>query len=297
MTALFKKHSVVSSYLLIILGTGMMAIAYQCVLDPIGLVTGGFTGLGIIIRNLTLDVVEGGVPLWVTNTALNIPVFILAYITIGKKFVGRTLFGAIMLSVWLAVIPFTDIAQGDYLLGAIFGGLFTGAGMGFVLKANCTTGGTDMVAALVQRLALKHHSVVHILFVVDGLVVVAGLFVFGVRATLYAIVAIFITTKVSDAVLDGFKSSKAAYIISEFYEPIANQIMVELDRGVTGLNAKGMYTGNGKCVLYCVVSKKEIVRVKEIVRDIDPNAFVILSDVHEVLGEGFIEYTKENQLS
>lgn len=297
MTKLFKKHSIVSAYLLIIIGTGLMAIAYQCVLDPIGLVTGGFTGLGIIIRNLTLNLVEGGIPLWITNTVLNIPVFVLAYVAIGKKFVGRTLFGAIMLSVWLAVIPYTDIAQGDYLLGAVFGGLFTGAGMGLVLKANCTTGGTDMVSALVQKLALKHQSVVHILMVVDGMVIVAGLFVFGMRATLYAIVSIYIATKVSDAVLDGLKASKAAYIISEYYEPIANQIMVELDRGVTGLDAQGMYTGNNKCVLYCVVSKKEIVRVKEIVGDIDPNAFVILSDVHEVLGEGFVEYTKENQLS
>lgn len=297
MKKLFKKHSVITAYLLIILGTASMAFAYQCVLDPIGLVTGGFTGLGIIIKNLTTEIIEGGVPLWVTNTALNIPVFILAYIALGKKFVGRTLFGAIMLSVWLAVIPSVDLTQGDYLLAAIFGGLFTGAGMGFVLKANCTTGGTDMVAALVQKLILKHRSVVHILMVVDGLVVLAGLFVFGMHATLYAIVSIFITSKFSDALLDGFKSSKAAYIISDCYEAIANQIMIELDRGVTGLDAQGMYTGNDKCVLYCVVSKKEIVRVKEIVRDIDPKAFVIVSDVHEVLGEGFIEYTKENQLS
>ena len=276
MKKLFKKHSVIAAYLLILVGTALMAVAYQCVLDPIGLVTGGFTGLAIIIKNLTQEVVEGGIPLWVSNTVLNIPVFILAYIAIGRKFVGRTLFGAIMLSVWLAVIPSVDLAQGDYLLATIFGGLFTGAGMGLVLKANSTTGGTDMVAALVQRLAMKHQSVVHILMIVDGMVVIAGMFVFGMRATLYAIVSIF---------------------ISEYDEPIANQIMVELDRGVTGLDAHGMYTGNNKCVLYCVVSKKEIVRVKEIVKDIDPNAFVILSDVHEVLGEGFIEYTKENQIS
>lgn len=296
MVRLFKKHSVIAAYLMIILGTALLAIAYQCVLLPIGLVTGGFTGIGIIINNLTQGIMEGGVPLWVTNTALNIPVFVLAYLTIGKKFVGRTLFGTIMLSVWLAIIPEVDFPQGDFLLATLFGGFFTGVGMGLVLKANCTTGGTDMVAALVQRLAMRHHTVVHILFAVDGLVVLAGLFIFGLRATSYAIVAIFITTKASDAVLDGFKSSKAAFIISEYYEPIANQIMVELDRGVTGLDARGMYTGGEKCVLYCVVSKKEIVRVKEIVRDIDPKAFVILSDVHEVLGEGFIEYTKENQI-
>ena len=118
---------------------------------------------------------------------------------------------------------------------------------------------------------------------------IAGLFVFGVHAVLYAIVAIFVTSKVSDALMEGLKFSKAAFIITDHYEQVAKRIMTELERGVTGLRAKGMYSGAEKCMLYCVVSKKEIVQVKEIVREVDPDAFVIVSDAREVLGEGFQE--------
>ena len=128
--------------------------------------------------------------------------------------------------------------------------------------------------------------------ILDGIIVLCGFYVFGIRAALYAIVAIFITSKVSDGLMEGFKFSKAAYIITNQYELVAKKIMEELDRGVTGLKAKGMYSGEEKCMLYCVVSQKEIVRVKEIVAEVDPGAFVIVSDAREVLGEGFQEYVK-----
>lgn len=276
----------------IILGTGIMALGIQCIYDPAGLVTGGFSGLAIVIRSVTAGWVRGGVPLWLTNLVLNIPVFIVAFFRMGKKFIGRTLFGTALLSVWLYAIPQVDLAQGDYLLAALFGGAFSGIGMGFVFKAKATTGGTDMVAALIQK-SLRHYSVVTIMQFVDGIVVLIGLFVFGIRPTLYAVVAIAVTTKVSDTFLEGFKHSKAAYIITNRYEEVAVRIMEGLDRGVTGLDARGMYTQDKKCVLYCVVSRKEIVEVKEIVNAVDPEAFVIVSDVREVLGEGFLEYSKD----
>ena len=126
--------------------------------------------------------------------------------------------------------------------------------------------------------------------VLDAAIVILGLYVFGLRPTLYAVVSIFVSTKISDAFLEGFKTSKAAFIITNRYEEVAERLMDELDRGVTGLHAQGMYTEEKKCVLYCVVSRKEIVRVKEIVNDVDSSAFVIVSDVREVLGEGFLEY-------
>lgn len=284
-----SRKKTVLAYLSILFGTGVMAFAIQCIYDPIGLVTGGFTGISIIIKNLTASVWQGGLPLWFSNILLNIPVFILSYLLLGRKFVGRTLFGTLMLSAWLYVIPTVDIVGGDYVLASLFGGLFSGVGMGFVLKGNATTGGTDMVAALIQ-LKMRHRSVAQIMQFVDGAVVLVGMFVFGVHPALYAIVAVYIVTKVSDAVLDGFHYSKAAYIITDHHEEIAQTLMKELDRGVTGLYAKGMYTGHEKCVLYCVVSKKQMVILKDIVVKIDPNAFVIVSDVHEVLGEGFQEY-------
>ena len=269
-------------YLFIFMGTGIMALAIQCIFEPIGLVTGGFSGIAIIIRKMTAGIVEGGVPLWLTNLALNVPVFIAALIIKGRKFLGRTVIGTVLLSFWLYVIPQVDLTQGDYMLSAVFGGVITGIGIGFVLLAKATTGGTDMVSALIQKY-VRHYSVVQILQVIDGMVVLAGLYVFGLKPALYAIVAIFITSK------EGMKYSKAAFIITDYYKEIADAIMTQLDRGLTGLDATGMYSGDKKTVLYCVVSKKEIVELKDIVAKIDPKAFVIVTDAREVFGEGFLE--------
>lgn len=291
MQKFFYKRSKVWDYILLIVGTGLLAMSIQCVFDPIGLVTGGFSGIAIIVKALTENLIPGGVPLWLTNLALNVPVFLVAYKVKGKRFIGRTLAGTFLLSAWLYVIPSIDVTQGDYILAAVFGGVLCGAGMGMILLAKATTGGTDMVATLIQHY-VKHYSIVRILQILDALVVLCGLYVFGIRAALYAMVAIFITSKVSDALMEGFKFSKAAFIISDKYELVAKCILEDLDRGVTGLKARGMYSGDDKCMLYCVVSQKEIVRVKEIVAEVDPDAFVIVSDAREVLGEGFLEYSK-----
>ena len=275
-------------YLFIFMGTGIMALAIQCIFEPIGLVTGGFAGMASIIRKMSAGMGEGGVPLWLTNLALNVPVFIAALIIKGRKFLGRTVIGTVLLSFWLYVIPQVDLTQGDYMLSAVFGGVITGIGIGFVLLAKATTGGTDMVSALIQKY-VRHYSVVQILQVIDGMVVLAGLYVFGLKPALYAIVAIFITSKVSDALMEGMKYSKAAFIITDCYKEIADAIMTQLDRGLTGLDATGMYSGDKKTVLYCVVAKKEIVELKDIVAKIDPTAFVIVTDAREVFGEGFLE--------
>ncbi len=291
MQKFFYKRSKVWDYIMLVIGTGLVATSIQCIYDPISLVTGGFTGLAIIVKAVTAVVVPGGVPLWLTNIALNVPVFLLALKVKGKRFIGRTLIGTFLLSAWLYVIPPIDLTQGDYILAAVFGGVIGGTGMGLVLLAKATTGGTDMVATLIQHY-MRHYSIVQIMQILDALVVLCGFYVFGIRAALYAIVAIFITSKVSDTLMEGFKFSKAAYIITDKYELVAKHILEDLDRGVTGLMAKGMYSGADKCMLYCVVSQKEIVQVKEIVAEVDPNAFVIVSDAREVLGEGFLEYSK-----
>ena len=284
-----SRKNVIEAYLKIIIGTGIMGLAIKCIYDPISLVTGGFTGVAILVKKLTEAFVAGGIPLWLTNLALNIPVFLVAWGVKGKKFIGRTAVATVLLSVWLYVIPEIDLVNGDYILASIFGGVLTGIGLGMIFWANATTGGTDMVSALIQ-MKLKHYSIAQILQVLDGIIVLIGLYVFGLQPTLYAIVAIFIVSKVTDTMLEGMKFSKAAFIITEKYDEVARMIMTELDRGVTGLEARGMYSGDKKCMLYCVVSKKEIVSLKELVTRIDRNAFVIVGDVREVLGEGFIEY-------
>ena len=287
-----KKHGKVYDYAMIIIGTAILAFGIACFYDPIGLVTGGFSGLAIVIKHVTEVFIEGGIPLWLTNIGLNVPVFILAYFLKGKKFIGKTLFGTIMLSVWLYILPAINMPEGDLMIAALFGGLCSGAGIGFVIRVGATTGGTDMVSALLQ-LKIRHFSIVQILLVIDGIVVLLGMFVFGMRPTLYAIIGIVVQTKVSDLVVEGFNYSKAAYIITNEHEVVAERIMTELERGVTGLQAKGMYTKEDKCVLYCIVTQKEIIGLKDIVNEVDPSAFVIVSDVKEVLGEGFQEYKKE----
>lgn len=272
--------------LLIAVGSGLIGFAIQCFFDPVGLVTGGFTGLAIVIKDVTKALVPGGVPLWLTNLVLNVPVFFLAWLLMDRRFLGNTIFGTVMLSVWLYVIPPVRMAENDMLLASVFGGVFCGVGFGLVLRARATTGGTDMVAAIIQS-RLRQYSVMQVIQVIDDLIIILGFVTFGLRPTLYAVVAIFVQTKVSDAFLEGFKYAKAAYIITDKYDEVAHRILVELDRGVTGLEARGMYTNRSKCVLYCIVSKKEIIQVKEMVHEVDPNAFVIVSDVREVLGEGF----------
>ena len=276
-------------WILIIVGTGLMAWGIKCVYDPIGLVTGGFTGVAIIVKGVTERYIEGGVPLWLTNLVLNVPVFLIALHIKGKRFLRRTAVATVLLSAWLYVLPEFIIVENDYILAAVYGGVICGAGMGLILLARSTTGGTDMVAALIQH-KVRHYSIAQIMLVLDGLVVLIGLYMFGVQPALYAIVSIFISTKISDALMEGLKFSKAAFIISDKHELVAKAIMEEMERGITGLSAKGMYSGDGKCVLYCVVSKKEIVELKELVMNIDKRAFVIVSDAREVLGEGFLEY-------
>ncbi len=272
-------------------GTFLMALATQCAFDPIGLVTGGFLGLGIIVRNLTEGILAGGIPLWATNLALNIPLMLVGLLRKGGHYLGRTLFATALLSVWLSVIPSMDLAEGYYLLAALFGGIVYGAGMGLVFCAGTSTGGTDMVATLVQPL-FPQYSLARILQIIDAAVVLLGAYVFGIRPTLYAVVAIFIMARITDGVMIGFTHSDGVYIFSEEYEAVSVRIMEELDRGVTGLSARGMYTDRDRCLLYCVVSRKELYALKEMIHDVDPNAFVIVTDVREVFGEGFRTYQK-----
>lgn len=292
MQRILNKKSVVWDYIMVIIGTGLLATSIKCLYDPMGLVTGGFTGLCIVIKEVTEGIVDGGIPLWLSNLILNIPLFLVALKVKGKRFIWRTIIGTFLLSAWIYVIPAVDLTQQDYFLAAVFGGCIGGAGMGLILLGRATTGGTEMVAVLLQHF-VRHYSVVQIMQVLDAMIVLFGLYMFGIKAGMYAIVAIFVTTKVSDGLMEGFKYSKSAFIITDHYEAVADRVLQELDRGLTGLYAKGMYSGTDKCMLYCVVSKKQIVELKDIVSEIDPDAFVIVSDVREVLGEGFLEYNKQ----
>lgn len=270
-------------YILILIGASIMGFAIKNIYDPIGLVTGGASGVAIILKK------QFGVPLWLTNTAINIPLFAAAAKLKGWSFIKRTLLATVTLSVSLYVIPEMPFLMDDLFLTALFGGLITGAGAGIVFACQATTGGTDMLAAIIRRWLL-HYTLAQILQVLDAAIVLIGAGIFGVTYALYALIAIYAVSKVSDGIIEGMKYSKVAYIISDKSEEIAAAILKELERGVTALDARGMYSGNRKDVLFCVVSRKEIAQLKELVVGHDAQAFVIVSDAREVLGEGFIEY-------
>ena len=286
--SLVTKKKWYLDYLLIIVGTGLMALAINSVFDASGLVTGGFSGIAILVKRWTGGIVDGGIPLWLTNITLNIPLFLLGCKIRGFSFVKKALIGEISLSTWLALQPVWNIAGDDLLLAAVYGGVIQGIGIGLVFLGRGTTGGTDMMAALLQR-KLRHYSIAQIMQFIDGAIVLVGMYVFGVQKALYAIIAVYLVTKVSDSMIEGLKFSKQAYIITSKPDEISREIMDKLDRGVTGIHGKGMYSGQDKLLLYCVVGRKEIVALKELVDHIDPDAFVIVSDVREVHGEGFIE--------
>lgn len=280
-------------YLYIIVGVSFLAAAIVMVFDPLEMVLGGVTGIAIIIKAATTNMVVGGIPLWLTNILINIPLFVMAIFIKGKGFGARSLFATVYLSVALYGAQRLPVLTYDPLLGSIYGGVLGGVGLGLVFSAFSTTGGTDLAASLIQHL-MKHVSVARIMLLLDAVIIFSGVFIFGMEATLYAVISVFITAKVIDAILDGLHFSKAAFIISEHYKPIAENIMAELDRGVTGLDGEGMYTGLQKNVLFCVVSKREIVKLKELVKLADPKAFIIVTDVREVLGEGFKEYDHQS---
>lgn len=274
-------------YLLIIIGTGLMATAITSCFDAAGMVTGGFSGIAIIVKAGTKGLYGNGVPLWVTNLVLNVPVFILAAKIKGFSFVKKALMGDISLTVWLAVLPAWKLSE-DILLAALYGGILQGVGIGLVFLGGGTTGGTDLLAAIIQKY-MKHYSIAQVMQFVDGAVVVAGMYVFGVERALYAIIAVYLVTKVSDGIIAGLKFSKAVYIITDKPDEVSRMVMEDIDRGITGIRAKGMYSGNDKLMLFCVVGKKELVHLKEMIDEIDPKAFVIVGDAREVHGEGFIE--------
>ena len=228
-----------------------------------------------------------------TNTVLNIPLFILTYLVKGWKFMVRTLISTVALSLALYIIPEVPlIGDGDMLLSALFGGIITGVGTGLVFMNRATTGGTDMLAAVIQHY-MRHRSVAQILMVLDGLVVLCGALIFGVNAALYAVITVYLTSKISDTMIDGLKFSKIVYILSENNNEIARRILEEMGRGATALKARGMYTGEEKEMLFCVLGHREVPQIKDIIYEIDPRAFVIVSNANEVTGEGFLENYRE----
>lgn len=282
------KKRILKEYLFVAAGTTVLAMGINMFYEPNQLVIGGITGLGIVIDSYAMQLWSISIPLSVTNLILNLPLLLAAYYFLGKAFLGKTVFGTLFLSAALLYTKIIPVFSGDMTLIAVYGGVVCGAGLGLVFRGMGTTGGTDLAAAMIHRF-YNHISVSKAIFSMDAFIIVLGFFVFGSEKAMYAIISVYISSKCIDTILEGMSFSKAAFIISEKSSEISNSILMELERGVTALHGRGMYTEDEKDILLCVFSQKEITKVKELVQSADENAFILLTDVKEVLGEGFSE--------
>ena len=280
------KNENVLNYIYIIIGTTILAAGINVFFAKFKLVTGGVAGIAIIIQHIAKKFYGIGVPLWFTNIVINIPLLIIARKLKGREFVGKSMFAAAYLSFALFYTSFIPAPEVDILLVSIFGGVLVGTGLGLVLRASASTGGTDLAANII-KVYLKDISIAKIILAIDSTIILTGAFIFGVKKAMYALIATYIVTKVIDSILEGINYSKAVFIISNKSKEIAEILMKDLKRGVTGINATGMYTNGPKQVLYIVVGKNEIVPLQKMVKLIDTNAFITVADVREVSGEGF----------
>jgi len=275
------KWKVLQEYLFIVLGVLLTAVGLDMFLVPNRIAAGGVSGIATIIHYAAYF------PVGATMLAINIPLFMISVKRLGMGFGLRSLFGTIVLSLLIDImVPVVPVPTRDPLLASIYGGIIVGIGLGIVFRNRGTTGGTDLAAAVINNYMKLRVGVV--LFVIDASVIVtAGIVFKSAELALYALLTVFLTTRVIDIVQEGFGYAKAALIVSHKPEEVAEAILRKLDRGATALLGKGMYTGADRDVILSVVTRSEISTLKELVAGIDPMAFVILTDVHEVLGEGF----------
>lgn len=262
------------------LGVFVLAVGLIFFLEPNTIASGGVTGFAIGFKELT------NIPIYLTNLIINIPLFIIGVMVLGKNFGWKTLYSTALLSLFLKIIPSQAVTP-DLLLSSIFGGLVAGIGLGIVFKSGGTTGGTDLAGAILNKF-FPSLSLANFMMIIDLLVVVfAGIVTRNIEISFYSIIALFITVKVVDLMLEGFGYSKGFLIITDKPEEIGIKIMKDLDRGVTLFKGKGMYSKEDKDVMLCVVNRAQFTKTKDIVNDIDSNAFIMVVEVSEVLGEGF----------
>lgn len=282
------RHRPVRDYLWMTAGVLITAWALNAFLIPNRLAAGGVSGLATVLYYTALDL---GVtlPVGVQMLVMNIVLLTVAMRARGWRYAAKTIYGIVALSVAIDLsAPFVPhLAEGDYLLAALYGGALTGLGIGMVFKAGGTTGGTDIVAQLLSRKISLGQG--QLLLAVDAFVILLAGLKFGPELALYGAVAVFVMGAAIDLVLEGLRVEKAAFIISERSAAIGDAIMHDLGRGATALAARGMYSGEPREVIFTVVSRKEIDDLKQIVNAIDPGALLIISEVHEAIGEGFKE--------
>jgi uncharacterized membrane-anchored protein YitT (DUF2179 family) len=270
-------------------GLLITAYALDAFLIPNRIAAGGVSGLSTVIFYVLKDAGLPVVPVGVQMLVMNIVLLAVAIRLRGWRFGAKTIYGAVGLSLAVDLMaPFVRaLATGDHLLAVLWGGALSGIGMGIVFRVGGNTGGTDVVAQLLtKRVSL---GVGQLILLVDACVLLIAAIKFGPELALYGAVAVFVSTTTIDVVQEGLSTEKAAFVFSKHNDRIGPAILAELGRGATGFAARGLYTGDQQEVIFCVVSRRELDDLKNIIVALDPEAFLVISDVHEALGEGFKE--------
>lgn len=269
----------VLEYVYIIIGAAIIAVGFNVFLLPNEVASGGVSGISTILYGL-FDWKPGFV-----QYAFNIPLFIAGVIFLGKQFGARSLAGTLTLPLFVLLTASWEPATLNPLLGSLFGGISVGVGLGIVFRGRASTGGTDLAAQIIAK--YTGFTLGRSVMLIDGLIVLSAAVVFDIEKGLYALIGLFVTTKTIDIIQLGFSQSKMVYIITNKQEEIRDAIYNEVNRGVTRLSAFGGYTEKERPILLVVVYQTEFTKLKQVVKKVDPAAFVIVTDAYEVVGEGF----------
>ncbi|MBR5301203.1 MAG: YitT family protein [Clostridia bacterium] len=277
----FRKEGkqLVIDYVLIVLGTFLGGAAFEWFFLPYSLAPGGVTGISTVLAHY-LPVTVGTL-----SFIINVPLFVLGWKNVGWRFALRSFIAMTLMSVFIDIVPPYDVA-GNVTLASIFGGVVLGVGLGMVVRAGATTGGTDMAAQMIHNV-IGFLTVATVLLIIDAIVVSIAALTFGMEAGLWALITLVVSSKAMDMVIKGFNTAMQFVIISDHSEEIVRRIHCDIDRGCTRLMAEGTYSGKPVGTLLCILSRMEAPRLKKIVAEIDPHAFVTVCDVHEALGRGF----------
>lgn len=277
----YKSSKYISEILMLILGCCIMAFATSFFLLPNKLSSGGFTGLATITYFLFKW------PVGVVLIILNLPLYIWSFFRFGKKFVVKGIIGTAFLSIFIDIFNRFSSFTSDRILACIYGGAIIGIGSALVLKSMGSTGGSDLLAYLIKSY-FKSFRTSNIIIGIDIVIITLNVVIFkDIEIGLYSAIAIYIMGKMIDIIFEGIYFTKMVFIISDRYEEIAEEIEEKVRRGLTGITAQGMYTKDKKMMLWCIASRREIIRIKQICKKIDKNSFVVISDAIEAYGIGF----------
>lgn len=272
------------SYSLIVVGSFILAAAFVLFITPYKIVPGGVYGISIVLHYMI------GTPIGLMALCFDIPLTIIGMKVLGPRFGFKTVLGFSLTAIFTDTLTwlwgFEPLVKGDALLSSIFGGLLCGLGLGLIFKSKATSGGSDIIAAIIAKYTKL--PIGQLMIMVDSVIVLLGLLVFGDwKIPLYSWIAIYITGKVIDGVLEGLNYEKSLFIISEKHEEIRDKIINNLNRGGTVIEGRGMYNMAERKIIFTVVSRRELIILEEYIQQIDPKAFLTVLDASEILGEGF----------